>query len=78
MKNKIYFPIYLYFIFFSISYYLFYKEHIGECEIGLIVVIVVLIELISLNYFVIINSLKKGYKKLSEIFKRIFSKRQSN
>ena len=63
MKNKIYFPLYIYTIVLLISFYLFYKSYISEVLIASILIIVIVVEIVIMNYEGIKKIVKKIFKK---------------
>lgn len=63
MKNKIYFPLYIYTVVLLISFYLFYKSYISEVLIVSILIIVIVVEIVIMNYEGIKKIVKKIFKK---------------
>lgn len=63
MKNKIYFPLYIYTVVLLISFYLFYKSYISEVLIASILIIVIVVEIVIMNYEGIKKIVKKIFKK---------------
>ena len=78
MRNKIYYTLYVYAIIFSIAYYLFYNNRIDEFTMSTIVIIIVIVEIISLNFQIIIDFILWVGKKLFYLLKIFFIKKQSN